>query len=164
MNAYIRSANERDLVLIQALLRKTWHATYDAIYGVERVTAITREWHSLNNLRTNLQRPFSEFIVAERADGIAGMAYASQTDPGFVVLGQLYVSPDLQGQGIGGELLAEIEAAFPDAPAIRLEVEGANLGAVLFYQKAGFARLGETKNCGTPTSGIPALIMQKQMR
>ena len=37
----MRTASERDLDAMRALLVETWHATYDAIYGVDRVTAIT---------------------------------------------------------------------------------------------------------------------------
>ena len=33
------------------LLVETWHATYDAIYGAERVTEITDDWHSIASLQ-----------------------------------------------------------------------------------------------------------------
>jgi ribosomal protein S18 acetylase RimI-like enzyme len=164
VNTFIRTANERDLPIIQNLLRTCWHATYDGIYGVDQVRAITRDWHSLDKLKNNLDQPYSEFILSEGAKGIAGMAYAKQANPEFVMLHQLYVLPQYQGQGIGRELLAEIEAAFPDAKAIRLEVEAANFGAVRFYEKCGFTGDSETENCGELTSGIRALVMRKPLR
>ena len=40
---FVRTASARDLPAIRALLVATWHDTYDGIYGVERVTAITDE-------------------------------------------------------------------------------------------------------------------------
>ncbi|TIU66551.1 MAG: GNAT family N-acetyltransferase, partial [Mesorhizobium sp.] len=58
---FVRTASERDLVAVRALLVETWHATYDAIYGAERVTAITDAWHSITSLKTRLTRPNSEF-------------------------------------------------------------------------------------------------------
>lgn len=164
MNAYIRTANERDLPAVQKLLGVCWHATYDAIYGPEQVAAITKDWHSLANLKANLNQPYSEFILSETAMGIVAMAYATQSDAEYVMLQQLYVLPENQGAGIGRELLAEIEAAFPDAKAIRLEVEAANAGAIKFYEKRGFEVDGETENCGKPTSGIRALMMKKPLR
>jgi ribosomal protein S18 acetylase RimI-like enzyme len=163
VNTFIRTANERDLPVIQKLLTVCWHATYDAIYGPEQVTAITRDWHSLANLKANLNQPYSEFILSEGATGIVGIAYARQSDPQYVMLQQLYVLPENQGKGIGRELLAEIEAAFPDARAIRLEVEAANFRAVKFYEKCRFKVDGETENCGKPTSGIKALVMKKTL-
>jgi ribosomal protein S18 acetylase RimI-like enzyme len=161
---YIRTASERDLPTVQKLLGICWHATYDDIYSSERVSAITADWHSLSSLNDQLAKPYSEFIVAERSDGLAAMAYASQSDPAFVMLHQLYVLPGAQGQGLGREMLAEIEAAFPDAKAIRLEVEAANEKAVRFYERQGFETVSRTENCAREESGIAALIMQKSLR
>jgi ribosomal protein S18 acetylase RimI-like enzyme len=164
MSIYIRTASERDLPAVQKLLGICWHATYDGIYGAERVSAITADWHSMANLKARLAKPYSEFIVAEGSAGIVGMAYASQSEPAFAVLHQLYVLPQAQGQGLGGEMLSEIEAAFPDAKAIRLEVEAANEKAVRFYERSGFETVSRTENCGKQESGIAALVMEKAAR
>jgi ribosomal protein S18 acetylase RimI-like enzyme len=163
MSIYIRTASERDLPAVQKLLGICWHATYDDIYGAERVSAITADWHSMANLKAQLATPYSEFIVAEGSDGIAGMAYASQSDPGFVMLHQLYILPGAQRQGLGSQMLYEIEAAFPDAKAARLEVEAANEKAVRFYERHGFQTASRTENCGKEESGIAALILEKQL-
>jgi ribosomal protein S18 acetylase RimI-like enzyme len=164
MNIFIRTASERDLPAVQKLLGVCWHATYDNIYGTARVSAITADWHSLPNLKARLAKPYSEFVVAEGQEGIVGMAYASQADPGFVMLHQLYILPEAQGQGLGGEMLGEIEAAFPDTKAFRLEVEAANERAVRFYERNGFETVSRTENCGKEQSGIAALVMQKAAR
>jgi ribosomal protein S18 acetylase RimI-like enzyme len=163
MSIFIRTASERDLPAIQKLLGVCWHATYDEIYGARRVSAITADWHSLQSLKARLAKPYSEFIVAEGSDGIAGMAYASQSDPGFVMLHQLYILPDAQGQGLGAQMLGEIEAAFPDAKSVRLEVEAANEKAVRFYGRHGFETVSRTENCGEEESGIAALILEKRL-
>ena len=164
MSVFIRTASERDLPAVQTLLGICWHATYDEIYGAKRVSAITADWHSLPSLKARLAKPYSEFIVAEGPGGIAAMAYASQSDPAFAMLHQLYILPEAQGRGLGAEMLAEIEAAFPDAEAIRLEVEAANAKAVRFYGRHGFETVSRTENCGKDESGIAALVMQKTAR
>jgi ribosomal protein S18 acetylase RimI-like enzyme len=160
---WVRTASERDLPAVQKLLRETWHATYDTIYGVERVNEITRDWHSLESLKQRLTKPHSEFVLCEADSGIVGMAFASQNDPGFVMLYQLYVHPNAQKQGVGSLLLNEIIAAFHDAESLRLEVEPQNAGAVAFYTAKGFALVGRTENCGKDQSGIPALILAKSI-
>ena len=157
---WVRTASERDLPVVQKLLRETWHATYDGIYGVERVNEITADWHSIANLKAKLSEPHSEFIVADGEDSIAGMAFASQSDLNFVTLHQIYVHPVVQGKGIGSMLLKEIIDAFPEGKALRLEVEPANARAVNFYRSKGFEPLGQTENCGGD-SGIPALVLQR---
>ena len=161
---FVRTASERDLEAVRALLVETWHATYDAIYGVEQVTDITNDWHSLQSLKARLARPNSEFLVADDGKRVGGMAYAAATaDLNSVMLHQLYVHPSLHRTGLGTMLLHEIENSFPEARTLRLEVEAANASAVAFYRSNGFVPAGETANCGGPTSGISALIMEKTL-
>ncbi|RFC62348.1 GNAT family N-acetyltransferase [Fulvimarina endophytica] len=137
---FIRTAMERDLPAVSALLAETWHATYDPIYGRERVEEIIRSWHGVEQLRPRLSRPSSEFIVADNGERLAAMGYAatSDSDRSLVVLHQLYVLPGDQRTGIGSEMLIELMNAFPDSRRMQCEVEPANRGAVLFYEKHGF--------------------------
>lgn len=161
---FVRTASERDLAAVRALLVETWHATYDAIYGVERVTEITNDWHSIASLKARMGRPNSEFLVADDGKTIGGMAYAAATtDPKLVMLHQLYVHPAFQGKGIGKMLLDEIRDSFPDARTLRLEVEAANTAALAFYRANGFVQAGATANCGSPQSGIPAMVLEKAL-
>lgn len=161
---FVRTASERDLAAVRELLVETWHATYDPIYGAERVTAITNDWHSMASLKRRLTRPHSEFLVADDGKTIAGMAFAAANQEGkIVMLHQLYVLPRFQGHGVGGMLLDEIMNCFPDAELIRLEVEAANSRAIAFYKDFGFAEAGRTGDCGVAGSGIPALVFERRL-
>lgn len=159
---FVRTASERDLPRVREILVDTWHATYDAIYGVEKVSEITEEWHSPERLKAQLTRPNSEFLVGDNGEIVGGMAYAS-ADEKTIKLHQLYVHPDFQGGKTGLHLLIEIENSFPGTEKIRLEVEEKNAGAIAFYEKFGFKRSGEVQDCGEEGSGIPALIMEKEI-
>jgi len=158
---WVRTASRRDIAAISKLLGKVWHSTYDEIYGPERVTEITSEWHNVNALEKQLVAPASEFLVADDGAAIAGMAFASQTGGAKAKLHQLYVLAQYQGRGVGKMLLDEIEESFFEAKEIALEVEEQNVGAVRFYKRNGFRETGKTSNCGTNDSGIPALIFAK---
>ncbi len=159
---FVRTASERDLDAIRALLVETWHATYDDIYGAEKVTEITDEWHSIAALKRRLIVPNSDFLVADDGDRLGGVAYAEADAEGKTVkLHQLYVSPGLQGRGIGGMLLDEMIESFPDAERFRLEVEEANAKALGFYLSQRFVQVGRTANCGAEGSGIPALVLER---
>ncbi len=161
---FVRTASERDLPAVRDLLVETWHATYDSIYGADRVTEITDDWHSVASLKARLVRPNAEFLVADDGQRIGGMVYAAATrDPAVVMLHQLYVRPGLQRGGLGAMLLREIEDSFPEARTIRLEVEPANAAAVAFYIANGFVEAGATSNCGGPHSEIPATILEKRL-
>lgn len=161
---FVRTASERDLEAVKELLAETWHATYDAIYGVERVNEITSQWHTLTSLKARLTQPNSEFLVADDGKTIAGVAFAAATDdPKVVKLRQLYVLPAFQHKGIGSMLLEEIEDSFPEARTLRLEVEGANAPAIRFYEANGFTEIGQVGDCGASGSGIPALLFEKRL-
>jgi ribosomal protein S18 acetylase RimI-like enzyme len=160
---FIRTASERDLASIRALLVETWHAAYDAIYGAQRVSEIIDDRHSIASLKTCLAKLSSEFLVADDGKEIGGMAFASADASGkTVTLHQLCVSPKHQGRGIGGLLLDEVIDSFPDAGLIRLEVEPANLQAVAFYEANGFVAAGLTpdRSSGAETA---ALIMERRL-
>jgi ribosomal protein S18 acetylase RimI-like enzyme len=158
---FVRTAGERDLEAIRALLVETWHATYDGIYGAEKVTEITDDWHSIASLRRRLSRPNSEFLVADDGKRVGGMSFAEADETGgTVILKQLYVLPAFQGRGIGSMLLDEVIESFAEAKLMRLEVEEANDKAIAFYVAQGFARTGRTANCGDQNSGIPALVYE----
>ncbi len=161
---WVRTATRKDLAAVSKLLSKTWHATYDAIYGHERVSEITTEWHSVSAISQKIRMLNSECLVADDGDAIAGMAYAREDEPGEVKLHQLYVLPEFHGRGVGQLLLNEIEGSFFDARRFVLEVEAQNTPAIRFYQKHGYSKIGGVDNCGREDSGIAALVFAKQRR
>ncbi|KAG1700616.1 Aspartyl/glutamyl-tRNA(Asn/Gln) amidotransferase subunit B [Nymphon striatum] len=55
----------RPCLRVQEILRDTWHATYDDIYGVAKVNEITENWHSMKRLKDMRHTPQSEFLVAD---------------------------------------------------------------------------------------------------
>ena len=160
---FIRSATAKDLPQAEQLLRQAFHAAYDEIHGSARIEEVSRHWHSPAALKAQLDRAWSEFLLADTGSRIAGIAYASQSSEDFVMLHQLYVAPDLTGQGIGGQLVTECFDAFPEAKAFRLEVDEKNPRAIAFYQGFGFREISRTQNCGREGSNMPAIIMERRM-
>jgi ribosomal protein S18 acetylase RimI-like enzyme len=161
---FIRTASERDLPAVRALLVETWHATYDDLYGPERVTEITDEWHSIKALKANLARPRSEFLVADDGKTLGGTAFAAASDDGKVVtVYRLYVRPAFQRSGLGKALLAEIEESFPEAEKIRLEVVEDNHRAVAFYRASGFIIADRQEDKATHASGLVIFNCEKQL-
>ncbi|MEX6507915.1 N-acetyltransferase family protein [Jiella sp. M17.18] len=165
MTFFVRTAGTRDLKAISDLLAETWHATYDPIFGSERVSEITGSWHSVEALRPRVSRLNTEFLVADDGERLGGVAFAAfEAERKLVVLHQLYVHPEQQRQGIGAELLGEIESAFPGAERIRLEVEEANEAAIAFYRGAGFGPVGTAVAAGGDQRfAIPATVYEKRL-
>jgi len=161
---FVRTASRQDLPAIESLLKETWHATYDAHHGPEKVAAIVQVWHSRARLEAQLDQPNSEFLVADNGQHIAGVAFAFMEEEKTVKLSKLYVMPQMQGQKIGLHLLIEVENSFPEAERVVLEVDENNTAAIGFYERYGFKRNGRTENCSEAGSGLPALIMEKSIQ
>jgi GNAT superfamily N-acetyltransferase len=140
----IRPALRDDLAAVRAVLVETWHATYDALYGHDKVAEITSLWHAPDRLARGLARDGHAFLVAEVDGGeIEATAAASCDAAGLVTLHRLYVRPSRQGRGLGKALLDASIAQFPGAKLVRLEVEPENEGARAFYARCGFSETGQ---------------------
>ena len=74
---FVRTAGEADLSAVSTLLGVVWHDTYDGLYGAELVDRITRGHHSVAELTKQMQRPRSEFLLADDGKAIAGVAFAA---------------------------------------------------------------------------------------
>ena len=161
---WVRSASEADLLAVHALLVETWHSTCDDILGRELVDTITGSWHSVEALRRNLRKPYSEFVVADSGDGgIDGMAFACQDTEEKASLLQLYVRPTKQLQGLGTMLLEEVEMAFPGVKTMTLEVIERNEATLRFYKRKGYVTTGRTEDWGALNCSEPVLKMEKSL-
>lgn len=158
LGVLIRPARPEDIAAARALLVATWHATYDAIYGPEKVTEITGRWHSESALAAQLTVENAVFLNAYDHDQLVGTLFAAVQPDGDAMLNRLYVRPDVQGRGVGRMLFEAGMDALGDPAVVHLEVEPDNSGAVSFYERLGFEEAGMVADCGG-SSGIPAQKM-----
>ena len=161
-----RPVTLKDLPTVNAVLTETWHATYDRIYGVERVSDITRKWHAIAKLKhelANLKSGETAFMAGLWDGRVVATASSRRQDDTTVQLDRLYVRPPYQGLGIGAALLHSILSALTPAANIRLEVDPGNANAIKFYTHLGFEHVGETGDCGGAGFGIAAHIYERSM-
>jgi ribosomal protein S18 acetylase RimI-like enzyme len=163
LSVFVRTAGQRDIPALRVLLAQTWHATYDAFYGAETVDALIGRFHSPAALQAMLDRQRSDYLVADDGERLCGCAYAAATgdDARVVTLFQLYVLPELQGRGIGGMLLEEIEQSFFESERLRLDVEERNGRAVAFFETEGFTQVGREEHAGELARSV--LIYEKSL-
>ncbi len=152
----IRSAEPGDIAGVRALLAETWHDTYDALIGVDRVTEITNTWHSIDNLALQLSLPDTSFLVAEGEGAIIGHAFANAQRAPVLTIARLYVAPARQRQGIGKQMLDAAIARHPACHVIRLVVEAENAKGIAFYERERFHTVGEAV-----VEGIKHLRMER---
>lgn len=141
---FVRTASERDLPAASRLIGETLHATNDVLYGAGMVDRIASTLYSVVALKTAMHRPLSEFLVADDGQAIAGVTFAAAAgeDARVVDLLALFVRPELQGRGVGGMLLQELEESFFESERIRAEVDERNLRAVGFLSSEGYEPKG----------------------
>jgi diamine N-acetyltransferase len=73
------------------------------------------------------------------------IAFASAFKQGETMwIKKLYVQPTHQGKGIATRLVEEAESEFAPIREVRLLVNRDNTPAMAFYERKGFARVGET--------------------
>ena len=154
----IRPATAADLKQVREILVETWHGTYDALIGHDRVAEITGQWHAPELLAKQLQSPGVSFLVAAHESELVGHAFANSPQPPIVMLLRLYVLPRWQRRGVGSLLLDAVIRAYPGATALRLSVEADNLKGVSFYRGRGFELRGEQVE-----EGVKVLRMEKTL-
>jgi ribosomal protein S18 acetylase RimI-like enzyme len=163
---FVRTAGQEDVEKIRVLLGETFHASYDPLYGADKVAKMVSSWHSANAIRTRIGKKDGEFLVADDGRKLGGIGYAAMYPKmaKTVMLHQLYVHPSCQNEGVGRDLFAELETCFPDAEIMRVEVALPNVRAISFYERLGFTEVDRMEEWGAPNSGLPAVIMEKRLQ
>src|SRR5690348_15240722 len=155
----IRPATKADIPQVRQLLVDTWHDTYDALIGVQKVTEITGQWHAIAALTAQLASPASSFLVAVDQSEIVGHAFAQARQLPILLLLRLYVLPRWQRRGIGGRLLDAAIQGHPGSTALRLSVEADNVKGVSFYLAHGFENRGEHLEDGVKTLRMERILV-----
>lgn len=155
----IRPATSDDIAGVHALLVETWHDTYDALIGKEKVTEINNSWHAIDNLTRQLGLPDCSFLVAEDDGAIVGHVFANAQRAPVLTVARLYVAPARQRQGIGKRMLDAVIARHPACDVARLVVEAENAKGLAFYEREGFHRVGEAT-----VDGIEHFRMEKRLQ
>jgi len=165
----LRPATLADIPALREMLVATWHATYDATLGVEKVNEIAATWHSIEKLSAECAFAQAEpeahaLLVAEQGGALVGTVSAHFHAPDIFELARLYIAPDLQRGGIGKALLDAAIASLPKARRARLEVEPRNSQAIAFYRKHGFSPVRQGSACGgDQAAAIAHLVMEAPM-
>ena len=133
----IRQARTEALPAIQRVLVKTWHASYDDLFGREIVPEMSARGHSLDAL-SELIESGVQLLVAVGSMGELIAKTGGKRQGGEVIqLLQCYVLPAVQGRGLGTVLLAAAINHLPGARVMAIEVKQRNVRAQRFYEEHG---------------------------
>ncbi|MBR3837097.1 MAG: GNAT family N-acetyltransferase [Clostridia bacterium] len=88
--------------------------------------------------------PYAQGYIFEVEGNVAGYALLARTwsqEAGgeAIWIEELYCKSEYRGMGLGSEFFTFLEAEYPEARRLRLEVEEENEGAVRLYERKGFS-------------------------
>lgn len=148
----IRRAGPADAETLAELGARTFSDTFAHLYHPDDLADFLSQAYGLERTRSDLADPAKAHWLVE-ADGQAiGYALAGpcglphdEVTPGCGELKRLYFVKDRQGGGLGRALFAEVMAWLQaDGPRrVWIGVWSENHGAQRFYERHGFAKLGE---------------------
>ena len=113
-----------------------------AVIALWQRCELTRPW---NDPRKDIERKLTVqpelFVVGERQGQIVATAMAG-FDGHRGWINYLAVSPDVQNQGLGRQLMTHVEQALTamGCPKLNLQVRAGNAQALAFYQAIGYGQ------------------------
>ncbi|NWF91628.1 MAG: GNAT family N-acetyltransferase [Syntrophaceae bacterium] len=146
MRTVIRPWQKSDLPSIRRIIWESWISTYSSFIPEIDLRSHFETHYRETSLLRLFDDPFTQGLVAEADDRIAGFArlYFNR-DENHLYVSSLYLLPQFQGQEIGRALLkaAERHAAEKGLDEIWIGVMVKNRPGLLFYRKAGFVFVQE---------------------
>ncbi len=142
----IRALEEAEVPALCALARDIWRAHYPGIISVAQIDYMLAERYDEAVIRAELKRHELWWDVFCLQGEMTGYTSYFLTDtPGVMKIDKLYLHPDAQRKGYGGQLIAHV-AAFAMAcgcKRLTLAVNRHNTSAIAAYHKHGF-QIAET--------------------
>jgi len=157
LNTFLRPINPADAATIARMLHDLAAQT-----GVTTVPLVSE--HSVRQFGPGGKAQF-DGLLAEQGGQVVGMCLFSTTFSGWrgasgLFISDLFIEPDLRGQGLGQRLLAAVceHAKQIGCNYLRLDVDPQNHPARAFYRKQGFVEHADEIPLFLEQSGMQTLI------
>ena len=143
-------AGTEDISLIRALAFKIWPQAYSAILTSAQMDYMLDMMYSEASLKKQFEQKKHTFIIVQHNKvpvGFASYAIKEATTNQTYRLHKIYISPELQGAGLGKKTIEYIINDITRAGAKFLELNvNRHNKAKAFYEKLGFRIIKEEDN------------------
>lgn len=134
-----RSAEGEDVAAVIDFARRVIPRHYESLIGSVAASRQVTDWWTAERLGDAAAA--GRLILAEIDGVLAGVAEWGVYE-GVPVIWKLYVGPEYRGQGIGRQLLQEVQDRLPaETDHVQVEHFAANERAERFYEREGFREL-----------------------
>ena len=139
----IRPITPSDVPAIAALAREIWQASYPGIITQAQIDFMLEQRYGHERLYDDLKEAHKWLDQAFHQGRRIGFAF-SEIYKGEFKLDKLYIHPEVQRRGVGGQLIEHVAARARQAgyPCVILAVNKRNEKAINSYKKYGFAVRG----------------------
>jgi ribosomal protein S18 acetylase RimI-like enzyme len=130
-----------DFETVARLAEMIWREYYTKIVSSAQIDYMLAGRYTPEKLRLYLNADDRWLMLLRIDDRAVGYcSYALADDPGEMKLEQLYLLPELHGQGLGGLMLRHVEgqARARGRSTLVLQTNKRNDIAITFYRRAGF--------------------------
>jgi GNAT superfamily N-acetyltransferase len=145
---HIRLAFVGEAAAIAALIEHAYRGEEARRSWTTEADFLTGPRSSLAEIKSLIADPKSRFVVAVEGDATLGPCALIRNEEGVGYFGMFGVRPDLQGAGLGREMLAAAERevrALWDCPALMMTVISLRKELIAYYERRGYRVTGETK-------------------
>lgn len=145
---HIRLAFVGEAAAIAALIEHAYRGEEARRSWTTEADFLTGPRSSLAEIKSLIADPKSRFVVAVEGDATLGPCALIRNEEGVGYFGMFGVRPDLQGAGLGREMLAAAERevrALWDCPAMIMTVISLRKELIAYYERRGYRVTGETK-------------------
>lgn len=143
----IKKIGVESIPIIQSLAHHTWEIAYKNILSADQMSYMLKLFYSRESLQHQIEDKGHQFILVtneEETAGFASYGIKNKSNAAVYNLHKIYISPNIQGKGIGMFLLNYIidDVKQMHGNALELNVNRNNK-ALSFYQKFGFEIIDE---------------------
>ncbi len=140
-SAHLTPLTEQDFATVAALGNQIWRSHYIQIVSMAQIEYMLEGRYTDERLKAYIgsdQRWM--YLLRSGDESIGYCSYALTDRPGEMKLEQLYLLPELHGQGLGGLMMNHVEAAAraKGCTLLMLTVNKGNTGSIAVYRRRGF--------------------------
>jgi ribosomal protein S18 acetylase RimI-like enzyme len=143
-----RMAAASDAAELVTLVRSAYRGSASRTGWTSEADLVSGDRIDAGQVLDVIERPRSMLLVLEADDGLLACCQLQDRGDGVAFFGTFAVRPTAQGRGVGRRVMAEAEQRVADAfgaSVLEMTVLGQQEALILWYERLGFRRTGETR-------------------
>lgn len=142
----LKVADLNDTPLLQTLAHSIWWQTFPEYVPESQIKYMLENFHSAQAVFDSIKSGVVWMLIEHNGQAIGFSAYEIRPAEQDIRLHKLYLEPEFQRQGFGGQVIQHVIdiARSRQIGSVSLTVNRGNKQALLSYQKRGFQLLGNT--------------------